>query len=380
MIYLDYAAATPVDPIILEQYINDLTNTWANPSAPHSPGRSAKAILDTSRQSISDVLECSPQEIYFCNSATEVNNIIFNTYLNTGLHIITSSIEHASISSIAHRPQFAQYITQVDSLPTGQIDIEQLFSPITDSTALISLHLSHNEHGVIQPIQAIAARIKHLNQTRSVPIRLHVDASQSPQYLDIRPDHLGADYLTISSHKIYAPRGSALLYAKKKSPLTPLILGGGQESGIHSGTENIAGIHALSTALAQCTSTRQMYVSTTGQLRDYLAQSLQEQIPIKINGVFEAGNYSTRIANNLNFTLPNCNQESALVLYDQNAICISAGSSCSSGSNQISQSILKTNPIPGAHIRVSLGHPTTQVEIEQFVSVTKRIFDQLSRN
>jgi cysteine desulfurase len=377
MIYLDYAASTPIDPKIFQEYYQVLTKTWANPSSPHTSGQQAKAVLEEARSVVADTLLCTSSEIVFTSSASESNNTVFNTFLHNDSEIITTCIEHSSITSLIASHHKSTSIQEVSVTQNGIINLKKLEQTITNKTQLISIHLSHNELGVIQPINDIVNLIQDRKTKYNQTIFLHVDASQSPQYIDVSPSILGCDYLTISSQKIYSPRGTSLLYVKEGSPLTPLIFGGGQEHGLRGGTENVASIHAFSKALELCTTTRAREVSRVGELRDTIARQLLQQLPIRINGWYEPDNFSQRIANNIHITLPHCDQESALVLFDSNNIHISAGSACTSGSISTSPAILATEPLPGAHIRISLGRFTTNEDIETLITTTVGIYNQL---
>lgn len=376
MIYLDYASTTPPDPAIVELFNELIAHSWANPSSLHSLGQKSRSILDQSRLSIADILSCNSSEVIFTPSATQSNALVVSTFLTKGSHIITSSIEHPSVLELASSRKFKNQFCLIPPTETGQILIETIETAITDSTELISLHLSHNEIGVIQPLKQISELLTKLNRTRPQPIRLHIDASQAPQFLDITPSTYDADYLTLSSHKIYSLRGCALLYVRKNSPLSPLIYGGGQEKGLISGTQNVPLIHCFAVALENAIRSRDDNTLKIGELRDTAYSSLTSCPDIIINGIFEKGNYLSRIANNIHFTLPNIDQEMALILYNNNKIAISAGSACSSGSLKPSPVIAELGLASGTHIRASLGKYTTANDIKTFIQVTKSIYQK----
>lgn len=379
MIYLDYASSTPIDPCIYDEFTKTLSDIWSNPSALHRPGQKAKAVLENARQKIANILDVKPTEIYFTPSSTVTNNLIIQTHLKRNSSVITTAIEHSSTKNIFKKSTFNNQYLEVKITPEGFIDIEHLQSLLSRDISLITVHLTHSEIGVNQPLQSIIEALNAYKKETGHTIYLHADASQSPQYLNVIPKDLGVDYLTISGQKIYAPRGTSVLFASEEAPLDPLFFGGSQEGGINPGTENVASAHATAMALQMCTESQKIETERVLALRDRLFDGLNKQINIHVNGYYRELDHEKRVANNLHFTLPNVDQESVILLYDQANIAISAGSACNSGSATTPDALLHLPLIQGAHIRTSLGRQTTQNDIDNFISKTVEIYTKLTK-
>jgi cysteine desulfurase len=388
LVYLDYAASTPVDPEVLKFYQEATEQAWANPNSLHQAGQKAKAYLENSRVRCAQLLNCDRGEIVFTGSATESNNLAIQGVVrgnermkelrNEGnggkAHVLMSSIEHDSVLKFGES-EVAEFETvSVDT--QGFVDMKELFSKVKDATVLISLMLVNNEIGTIQPIAEIGRKLQELNIIRSqkgLPkVYFHCDAVQAVNYLQVDVQALGVDLLTIGSQKIYAPKGAALLFIRQGTPIEPIFFGGGQEKDLRSGTPNVPAIYAFSKALEQCEQLREGETARIRELRDFLFRELKSTLSLlEINGFWQdniALERDGRIANNVNFSLPNIDAETLLTYLDLHGFCVSAGSGCHSGSLVQSGVIAALGKNEeGATVRVSLGRGVKKRELEKFI-------------
>lgn len=355
--YFDYAASTPIDPEIKQYYIDLIEQTWANPNSIHSFGRQSRAILENSRQLISTTLLCKPSEIYFTNSATEANNVVIQSFLKQG-RVIISGFEHDSVLEISKgNPNID--ITSPSS--DGLVKVDAILELVQDDTVLISVMWVNNELGTIQDIQLLSQKLKELNQERAAKglprILLHTDGVQAPNCIKIDLQELGADLLTLSAHKIYAPRGATLLFVREGINLEPLIYGGVQESGIWPGTQNALAIGAFAKALEKSQKLENIELIQRFQTKiiEFAGQ----------NGIKVNGSLDSRIPGNVHLSFKNIDQEELLTFLDLHGLAVSAGSSCASGSNKESQAVkyLDLSPEYTAHLRITFGRFTTEDEI-----------------
>jgi len=397
-VYLDYAAATPLDPQVWDIYKKISLESWANPSGIHQDSQKAKGEIEQARLKISKILNCKAKELFFTGSATEANNIaiqgaIFANKQNgkPKSHLIVSPIEHSSIDQTVKLMQsldFCDYsVLKIDG--GGLIGLESIKSNVSPETDLISIIWVNNEIGTIQPIKEISKLLSEINFERKKNglnnILFHVDASQAFLYNEIDLEELGVDLLTLSSHKIYAPRGAALLYVKEGVKLSPIQGGGAQESGLRSGTQNTAAIVAFSEAIAIFHKDRDQNINKIKTIQDYTIQKLFEKNKnrksnlynsIIINGI--TGNH--RSVNNINFSLKNIDHQTLHTALDLAGFSLSGGSSCNSGSLEISsviQSIRSAQnlfiPDVEATIRLSLGKENTTDDIDLFFQKLEQI-------
>ena len=356
-VYLDYAAATPLD-VGVQEYIATISqHTWANPSSTHAAGRRSKAVLERARQKCASTLGASPSSIFFVPSATAANNLVVASHS----HVVTTSIEHSSIANIPGT-------LRVSPGAHGLVSPSSIVSAITAETSLVSVIWVHNELGTIQDLRAIIEAVESVNAARSElgqpRVFLHIDAVQAPNYFNIDMQQLPVDYLTLSSQKIYGPRGAALLFVRDAATIKPLIYGGYQEQGLWPGTQNVAACAGLAYALELAQARTQDTWRRTQALKDRATKSLEHQ-PLS---------YNTPAAQSvpciINITVPNCNQEELITYLDLRGVCVSSGSSCNSGSTQISPVIKEIGAYqPGsAYVRVSYGRFTSPEDIDAFTS------------
>jgi len=379
-IYLDYAATTPIDPKALKAMTPYLKKDFGNASSIHNFGQKALSAIDEARVSVADFLGCQPQEVYFTASATEANNLALQGVIkalakeNKRPHIITSCIEHHAVSeTVKHLQKQGAETTFVSVDKEGIISLSELKKAIKENTVLVSVIYANNEIGTIQPIAEIAKILKN----RGRKIYFHTDAVQAVNYLDCNVEKLGVDLLTLSSHKIYGPKGVGALYVKKGTPIEPLIFGGGHERGLRSGTENVPGIVGLGSAIKEIQNPKtKIHNIKIKQLRNKIIKQVPKLIPrVKLNG-----SAVQRLPNNANFSFEGVEGEALVVALDQKGIAVSTGSACSSRTLEASHVLLALGlPEEEAHgsLRISLGKYTTGKEIDKFLKVLPPVVARL---
>jgi cysteine desulfurase len=381
--YFDYAATTPVDPEILDVYIQTTREVWGNPSGSHRIAQKARAVLEKSRTRLAKLLHTRPLEIYFTSTATEANNIAIQGVISAHVsqykqrpHILISPLEHSSVSEFTTNPHCDTEIYNVQ--PNGVIHIDDIISRIRPETALICLMLVSNEIGTIQPVKELVDKIKIINKERHIQnlprIYVHSDCVQASLYFSSDLSQLGVDFAVMSGHKLYAPRGAALLYVKEGTTLEKTIYGGGQERGLRSGTQNIAAIAALTKALELADKNRVHDTKHVLALRNRVLNSLSKSTPnIVING-----DLALRIANNLHITIPNIDEDTLLHKLDLEGFAISAGSSCASGAHKKSTISKLLHPeIVGADLRITLGKQNTAEQVDAFCDTLSKVMPSL---
>ncbi len=362
-IYLDYAAATPVDSKVLEAMLPFFTNEFSNPSAIHTQGRAASAVLEKARESVARTIGARPPEIVFTAGGTESINLALHGATEPGDEIIISGVEHDAVRKAAARRDM--FVCGVDK--NGVIDLKELETLISDKTRLISVIHSSNEIGTVQPIKEIASIVSEVNKQREksgneLKLLFHTDASQSPNYLDIHVKRLGADLMTLNGGKIYGPKQSGILYVKAGLQIQPQILGGGQENGMRSGTENVAFAVGFAKSLEIASENRKEESRRLEKLTGWFINELQERFGAMING-----HKTHRLANNVNACFEGKDNERILFALDDSGIMAAAGSACSASSDEPS-AVLKAIGLSDkqaqSSIRFSFGRGTTKKHLE----------------
>jgi cysteine desulfurase len=375
-IYLDNNATTRVAPEVFEAMLPYLTEFYGNPSSMHRMGATSSTALKTAREQAAAFLHCREAEVTFTSCGTESNNAAIHGVLQADpekRHIVTSTTEHASVLELCKHLEKSGYrVTYIGVDDAGQPDLAQLHDSLTDDTALVSLMWVNNETGVIFPMDEIVQIVK----PRGIP--LHVDAVQAAGKIPLDLRMTEADLLTLSGHKIHAPKGVGLLYIRRGVRFRPFIVGGGHERGRRSGTENIAGIVGLGKAFELAEDYVREGVDKTRRLRNRLETGIFSNIPNATrNGVPEL-----RIPNTSNISFENVEGEAVLLLLDEVGVCASAGSACASGALEPSH-VLKAMGLPPGKthgsIRFSLSRYTTLEEIEKVLEELPPIVFRLSR-
>jgi cysteine desulfurase len=341
-VYLDYASLTPTDTRVMKEVERVSTIEYANPSSIHTAGVAAKKILEQSRTTVADFLHAHTDEIFFTASGTEANNIAIRGVVEAAkiealresavrphghIHIVVSEIEHTSVLetvkalAAANLGKEIKMEIEIDFIPIcsdGRIDLDALKKLLRPETILVSIMLVNNDIGTIQPIRQAAKIVRdfskatrEMGQKMKRPILFHTDACQAPLYLDINVETLGVDLLTLDSNKVYGPRGVGVLYKKRSvkigdhadhADIVPIMTGGGHESGVRPGTENIPAIAGFAKALEIAAAERVSETKRLLTLRNYFVEELKRLVP----GIILNGSYveSERLVNNINVTFP----------------------------------------------------------------------------
>lgn len=377
-IYLDYAATTPVGKRVLKEMLPYFEKKFGNSMSLHSFGQEAKLALENSRQVLADAINANLNEIIFTSSATESNNLALKgvalarrSKAKGGAgHIIISSIEHPCIvESAKWLAKNGFEITELSVDKFGMVNPEDVKKAITKNTILVSVIHASNEIGTIQPIAEIGKICKEKN------VLFHTDASQSFGKIPIDVKKMNIDLLTASSHKIYGPKGSGLLYVRKGIILEPILHGGGQENGLRGSTVNVAAIVGFAKATEICQKEMVRENKKLAKLRDKLIKNV-----LKIKDAHLNGHPKNRLANNANFWFDFIEGESLVMQLDLEGIACSTGSACSSFKLEPSYVLMATGLRPEqAHgsLRVSLGRFTTEKEIDQLIKVLPKIIKKI---
>ena len=377
MIYFDNAASTAVHPEVVKEMMPYFDIQYGNPSSIHQFGRKAKNAIEKARKQVAALIGAEPDEITFTSGGTESNNTIFlgcpkfqgeKFELN---HIIISSIEHDAVLEPVR--EFEKYGVQVTYLPVdehGLVNPDDIIKSINEQTTIVSIMLANNEVGTIQPIKEIS---KICNKYQ---IPLHTDAVQAVGKIPINVKELGVDALSISSHKINGPKGVGALFIKKGFTVAANIVGGGQENGMRSGTENVASIVGFGKACEIAKEKLNENISHFQMLRSSMLSRIVKEIPYtKLNGHPEK-----RIFNNIHLTFLGVNGEDLIIKLDEHGIAASTGSACSVHTQKASH-VLKAmgfnhEQITGS-LRISFGYMNTLDEVEQAVEVLKKVVVEL---
>ena len=360
-IYLDYAAATPLDPQALEAMIPYYRDDFYNPSSPYDPAIQVRHAYESAKETIGRIIGVKSHELVMTAGATESTNIAFGSVSG---HVITSVIEHQAVLEAAALHDH----NLVGVLPNGRIDINELEKRIRPDTELISIGLANNEIGTIQPLRDIAELIERKRRQRRergemTPLYLHSDASQGLGLLDIHVSRLGVDMLTLNAAKVYGPKQVGLLWAARQVRLEPAIVGGGQEQGIRSGTENVPGVIGFSVALQAAESRRKQESERLRGLRDWLRKELMATFPEMII----SGDMRHQLPNFLSISFPGLDGERLLFLLEMKGVLVATGSACAANKgtrSHVLTAIGLTAEIADGSLRVSLGRDTDEQSID----------------
>lgn len=376
--YFDNSATTRVKDEVFKEMIPYLSIEYGNPSSLYSIGRSAKRAISEARRRVASLINCSPEEIYFTSCGSESDNTALKgiAYANKekGNHIITSKIEHPAILNSCKSLENKGFkISYIDVDKDGMLNLEKLESEITDQTTLISIMYANNEIGTIEPVKEIA-QIAH-----SHGIIFHTDAVQAVGNIPIDVRKMNIDMLSLSGHKLYAPKGIGALYVKSGIEFERFMDGGHQEKNKRSGTENVAEIVALGKACQIAEKNIEQYQRKLKNLRDNCLNKIQEKIPdIYINGTMER-----RLPGNINISFKDLNSGELLLRLDEVGICASGGSACSSkeaSPSHVLTAIGLPNELSKGALRLTFGDYNTKEDVEYLVENLVRIVEEMRKS
>jgi len=377
-IYLDYNATTPLRPEVRDAMMPYLTEAFGNGSSIHAYGREARNAIDTAREHVAGLIGAkSPSEIVFTGSGTEADNHAIKGLAELqksrgeGNHIITSSVEH---HAVLHTCQYLeQRGFKVTYLPVdryGRVDVEQLKSAIRDSTVLISIMHVNNENGTIQPLEKIC----EIGIEHEIPV--HTDAVQSVGKLDLNVQDIGVNLLSLSAHKIYAPKGIGVLYIRRGTRLANLVHGGSHERNRRAGSENVPAIVGLGVAAELANKDREEYALHL----DKMTQRLRKGLDTNIDKIHYNGHPDHCAPGTLNVSFESVEGESLILRLDMEGICVSTGSACTSGSMEPSHVLAALGLPPRlaqGTVRFSLGRNTTEEEIDTVIEKLPNVIKQM---
>ena len=374
-VYLDYSATTPVKEEVLKEMIPYFTEKFGNPSSLYDKGLEAKDAVNHAREQVAALINAEPREVFFTAGGTEADNWavfgVCDKLKEKGNHIITTKIEHhAMLHSCAFLEKQGFEVTYLDIDKDGRVNLEQLKNSITDKTILISVMMVNNEIGTVQPIKEIAEIAK------AHKIIFHTDAVQALGNVPIDVKELGVDLMSMSSHKIYGPKGEGALFIRKGLKISNYLHGGAQESGRRAGTENLTGIVGFGKAAELAKTNFEEHVKHCSSLRDYLVDRILKEIPDTILN----GTMNGRHPGNANITFKYIEGERILLLLNQFGISVSTGSACSSKSLEPSHVLTALGvPVEMIHgtVRFTVGDFTTKEDIDYVVDALKTIVTRL---
>jgi cysteine desulfurase len=375
IIYLDNNATTQLDPAVIEEILPFLTKYYGNPSSGYGFAVKARKAVELARERLAALLGCEPAEIVFTSGGTESNNAVINSAVQfepRGKHLITSAVEHSAVlrpcQDLAKRGCDVTFLG-VDR--HGNLDLAELEAAIRPETALVSIMWANNETGVLLPVEKIA------EICRQKGVLFHTDAVQATTKIPMCLRNTAINFLSLSAHKFYGPKGAGALYVNRRTRFSPLIAGGGQENGRRGGTENVASVVGLGKAAelavkylseGKCSSVRSM--------RDRFEKSLLEAV----SGASVNGSGAPRLPNTSSFSFEGIESPAALLLLDRHRICCSAGSACRTGSQEASHVLRAMNPSgDGARrsLRFSLGRFNDEAQIDRVIEVVPNVIEKL---
>lgn len=385
-VYLDHAATTPLADEVVEAMKPYWQDAFGNPSALYDMGQDVKRDIQRSRETIARHLNSRPEEIVFTGSGTMSDNLaifgLARSQKAKGNHLITTTIEHHAVlrpvEYLVKKEGFQATFVPVDG--EGLVSVEAIEGAIRPDTTLVSVMYANNEIGTIEPIAEIGAFLKRLNKKRAeekLPkIYFHTDACQAAGALSLDVQKLGVDLLTFNGSKIYGPKGVGVLYISRGVQLEPLVLGGGQERGLASGTESVANIVGLATALDLVQQNRELENTRLIELRDWFIREALARIPkSRLNG-----HPTERLPNNVNITILDVEGEAMLLYLNEYGISCATGSACDSETLDPSHVIVALGlPYEFAHgsLRFTLGKKTTRQDLEYVLDILPAVVETL---
>ena len=376
-VYLDYQSAKPVDPRVVEAMLPYFTERFGNPASLHTVGDRATAALDESRADVAALIGAQPDEVLFTSGATESNNLALIGYANRakreGAHVIISEVEHISLHNIGKFLEKSGFrVTKVPPDQFGRIDPDKLRSRITDDTVLVSVGWASNEIGTVQPISRIAEMLK------GTGVALHVDAVAAEGLLPIDMSAVPVDLLTLSSNDIYGPPGLGALYVRKGVRLAAVTIGGGQENGLRSGTENMPAIVGMAAAARIAVEELPRESARLATMRDRLIAAVLSTIPDShLNG-----HPTERLPNNAHFRFEGIEGESLLLSMKDKGIAVSTGSACSSKTLEPSHTLISCGLLhQEAHgsLEFTFGRFSQDADVDRVMEVLPEIVARLRR-
>jgi cysteine desulfurase len=382
-VYLDHSATTPVDRRVVEAMLPFLTEKFGNPSSVHFYGQEARAAVDRARREVAELVGARPNEIVFTSGGTESNNLAIRGHCEQaaehGRHVITTSIEHSSVRGICDA--LARRDWEVTRLPVyedGVVRVEDVRAALRPETALVTVMLANNEIGTVQPVADIGALVRERREAGQKHLRLHTDAVQAASGMRVDVDELGCDLLSISAHKLYAPKGVGALYVRRGVRLAPQNIGGHQERERRGGTEAVPLIVAFGEAARLTRLELDERVAHVRRLRERFEAGVESRVA---DVVFN-GDRARRLPGLSNISFRFIEGEGLLINLDMQGVAVSTGSACSSGSlepSPVIRALGRDDELARGSIRFSLGKETAEEEIDYVLEALPRAVENLRR-
>jgi cysteine desulfurase len=373
-VYLDNAATTPLDPRVLEAMLPHLGANRGNPSSIHARGTAARESIERARESVAALLGASPAEVFFTAGGTEADCLaVLGIARATGpgrRHLVVSGIEHAAVREATRKLESEGFeVTWLGVDGHGLVDVDEFAGALRPDTALASVMWANNEVGTVQPVHELAAECAR----RGVPF--HADAVQAAGREPIEVGEAGISTLAISGHKLYGPQGVGALYVREGTPIGPTLFGGGQEKGLRSGTENVAGIAGLGAAAGLAREELDNRISHETRLRDRLIEGLLTLPDVELNGHPER-----RLSNNAHVSVRGVGAESLVLVLDALGYAVGSGSACSSGGDRPSAILLalgRDEQDALSATRITVGKDNTAQEVDEFLEAFAKAVERL---
>ena len=380
-IYLDNSATTPVDPRVAEAMACSLTHVFGNPSSVHGFGQQARAAVDRARREVAALINAKPNEVIFTSGGTEANNLAIRGVCQSafahGRHIITSSIEHPSVRGVCVALEKQGWeVTRIPVYTNGIVRVEDVREALRPETVLVTIMLANNEIGTVQPVAEIGALLREKRAAGQKHLFLHTDAVQAAGRMTVNVEELGCDLLTMSAHKVYAPKGVGALYVRRGVRLTGQNIGGHQERERRAGTENVPGIVAFGEAAKLAREDLQSRIAHDRALRDRFEQIITDLIP---DVVFN-GDRHERLPHLSNISFRYIEGEGLLINLDLQGVAVSTGSACSSGTlepSPVIRALGVDDEIARGSIRFSFGKENTEAEVDYTIEVLVQAVERL---
>jgi cysteine desulfurase len=380
-VYLDHSATTPVDPRVANAMARAVVETFGNASSVHGFGQQARAAIDRARREVASLIGAKQNEIVFTSGGTEANNLAIRGLCEAsvahGRHIITSAIEHPSVSGVCSELERRGWeVTRLPVYANGIVRIEDMAQALRPDTVLITVMLANNEIGTIQPIGQIASLVREKRAAGHKHLWLHTDAVQAAGRLSLNVDELGCDLLTMSGHKLYAPKGAGALYVRRGVRLHGQNIGGHQERERRAGTENVPGIVAFGEAAKLAREELVQRSQHDRALRDRFETLVQEQI----GDVVMNGDREQRLAHLANISFRFIEGEGLLINLDLEGVAVSTGSACSSGTlepSPVIRALGVDDELARGSIRFSFGKDNAEADVDYAVAVLARAVERL---
>ncbi len=382
-IYLDHSATTPIEPRVLEAMLPFLTEKFGNASSVHLFGQEARAALDRARRDVAALIGAKPNEIVFVSGGTEANNLAVRGVCEIaaihGRHLITSQIEHPSVRGVCdYLEELGWEVTRLPVYDDGVVRAEDVRASLRSDTVLISVMLANNEIGTIQPVAEIGKLVQQEREQRSRHIWLHTDAVQAAGRIPISVAALGCDLLTLSAHKLYAPKGVGALFVRRGVRLSAQQLGGHQERERRAGTEPVPGIVGFGAAARMAREELDSRNRQVRLLRDRFERMAKERIPdVQFNGRSDL-----RVPHISNISFRFIEGEGLLINLDMRGIAVSTGSACSSGTlepSPVIRALGRNDELARGSIRFSFGQGNTESDVDHVIDALEQCVQNLRR-